>query len=172
MTSQIAITDLTYVCLHEAGHAVATYAVGGTVECLELPKEHAKARGVARANRPQDQSHIIAAAGFAVEYLLFQANRLLAADGTPLSQKAFIDAAMDNSSGDRISFFGSDETQPDGMWPAELDKFYMNFAIGKVVPLLEPMLLQIEELAAALESQGRVEQEQIERILCPNGDLA
>lgn len=172
MTTKIALKDLVYVCLHEAGHAVATYAVGGSVELVEILTEHAKARGRARANRPANQAQTIAAAGFAVEYLLFQANRLVAEDGTPLLEKAFIDASMNNATEDKISFFGSDQMQPDGMWPAEHDRAYMDFAIRHVAPLLRPKFAEIEKLALALESQGKVEQKQIEHILGLRGDGA
>lgn len=98
MTTKIALSDLAYVCLHEAGHAAATYAVGGTVEFIEILADHAKARGRARANRPPHGRQAIAAAGFAVEYLLFQADRLLAEDHTSLSEKNFISESMKNSS--------------------------------------------------------------------------
>lgn len=174
MTTKIALTDSVYVCLHEAGHAAATYAVGGTVEFIEILTDHAKARGRARANRPPHDAQTIAAAGFAVEYLLFQADRLLAEDHTPLSEKSFIGESMKNSSEDKILFFGSNEMLADNTWPEELDWIYMNYAIGRVVPMLSPMLKQIEKLAAALEMQGKVEQEQIEHLLgvVTRGDVA
>lgn len=53
----------------------------------------------------------------------------------------------------------------DNTWPAELDWSYMNYAIGHVAPILSPMLKQIEDLAAALEVQGKVEQDRIEHHL-------
>jgi hypothetical protein len=165
MLRTIATTDLAYVCLHEAGHAAATYHVGGSVEFIELIYAEGKTEGMTRAHRPPEGARTIAAAGFAAECVLFRANRLTTEDGTPLSQKAFIDGSMNNASKDKVSFFGKNYIQPDGTWPEHMDVEFMNFAIGQVQPLLRATFPRLEDLAAALGSTGRVEQEQIERIL-------
>ena len=84
-------TDEHYICLHEAGHAAATYLSGGHVELMELisgPHSTGKAR--VTAYRPNDKRKIIACGGFAVEYLLFVDKRIVDEGGQLIKEKSFI----------------------------------------------------------------------------------
>jgi len=76
--------------------------------------------------RTDEQRPHIALGGFAAEYLLFKADRLQKQDGQPPSEKEFIDFAIGNASEDRINFFGADHSGPDGFWPEDVDRKFMN----------------------------------------------
>lgn len=160
MIPNLTTTSTAYICLHEAGHAAATYLVGGTVEFIELMPE---AR--TNANRPPAGVRTIACAGFAMEFILYRDKRLVQADGLPITEKSFIDAAMNSTMLDKSSYFGSNLMQSDGTWPEHMDREFMNFAIRHVVPLMDELLPKIVELALALEAGGRLERSEIERIL-------
>ena len=166
MVALLKPSDQAYICLHEAGHAAATYLVGGSVEFIELlPQGSTEAGAKARTIRPHGTERTIAVGGFAVEYLLFRQGRLLDERGTMMTEKGFIDSAMNNSSADKISFFGSNLMEADGTWPAAQDREYMNFGVTVVAPQLEPMLDRIQRLAEALQAKTRVERAEIESIL-------
>lgn len=167
MSASIEINSLPYVCLHEAGHAAATYLEGGTVEFVQLMQtQNGRFGGRTRTQRPETADRkAIASAGFAIEYLLFKAGRVVSADGNLVTEKAFIDAALNNATEDRISFFGSDHMQEDGTWPATMDSDYMNYGIRRVAPLLQPMLTNLQKFATALEVESRLERARIETLL-------
>jgi hypothetical protein len=161
----IAPTDLALRCFHEAGHAAATYQVGGHVVLIDTNTGIPHLPAKTTAQRPEEGKHVIAAAGFAIEYLLFKQQRLVDGSGAPLSEKAFINQAFDNAIEDKIAFFGEDCALPDGTWPEEIDRYFMNFAIQKVAPTLERLFPAIEKLANALGISRRVNREKIEEIL-------
>ncbi|TDY25977.1 peptidase M50B-like protein [Paraburkholderia sp. BL6665CI2N2] len=165
MSQPIRISEVAYQCFHEAGHAVATYLFGGSVAYMELLHDNKQRSAVTRAIRPPESKQLIALAGFAAEYLLFKAGLLVAQNGTTLTEAAFIDQSMKNARDDRISYFGNDYSLSDGTWPKHLDERFMRVAMYRVAPQLELKLSQLDELAKTLETQGKVEQDQIERIL-------
>jgi hypothetical protein len=174
MPTSIEINSLPYVCMHEAGHVVAIYLEGGIVEFVELLEpQNGRFGGRTRPQRLDGAESLktVASAGFAVEYLLFRAGRVVSNDGNPITEKAFHYAAMNNATIDRISFFGYDAMQPDGTWPENLDKEYLEYAISEVAPLLKPMLGRIEEIATALQAEGRLEQTRIEGLVFLKGTL-
>ncbi len=160
----IVANDAKYVSFHEAGHAAATYLVGGTVEEIVLnagdePSDRA------RASLTEAGKRTIAAAGCAVEYLLYSKHRLVDESGAAISEKAFINRAMASAHHDKISFFGRDHETSDGTWPSELDEAFIKFAITEVAPKLEPLLSEIETLAKSLLAQKKLSQAQVENIL-------
>ncbi len=165
MTNPIKLTDEIYVCLHEAGHAWVTYLEKGYVEFVELSVESdGKCKGRTRANRPPASKQAIACGGFAVEYLLFMRDRIVDEDGVPITESAFINAAMNNAREDKISYFGVDLNDATGRWPAEKDDAFMTAGI-RLSGKLQPSFANIEALARALQSSKKVERTEIGRIL-------
>lgn len=167
MPTSIVIDSSRYVCLHEAGHAAATYLQHGIVEFVEIIQStNDRIGGRTRTNLPPTaDGKTIASAGFAIEYLLFKEGRIVSSDGEPITEKGFIDAAINNAAEDKVNFFGANHMQGDGTWPEEMDREYMIYGIQIVAPCLKPMLGKVEAFAAALECASRLEQAQIEELL-------
>lgn len=101
--------------------------------------------------------------GFAVEYRLYKAGRLLKQDGTPPSEKEFIDHAIDNALEDRINFFGGNCQQSDGQRPRNLDNQFMAFAIGYADDNMRFDL--VEQIAAELLAAGQLDEAAIQKIV-------
>jgi hypothetical protein len=159
-----------YVCLHEAGHAVATYIKGGHVELIELiehASEPGKYEGRTRAHRPPEARQFIACGGFAVEYLLFEWKQLTNSEGAPLAQKEFIDTAVGNASLGKEAFFGGNFIAKDGYWPDHYDNDFMEFAIQKVAPRLRRRFKEVEAIADALKTKKLLVRADIEALLSP-----
>src|SRR4051794_36699855 len=125
MTYPVVFNSPELACLHEAGHAETALGVGARVVEMELYRETPRSFGRTRVERNDSQRRHIALGGFAVEYLLFRAARLVKQDGQPPTEKEFIDFAIDNAGDDRVSYFGRDCAGPHGHWPAELDREFM-----------------------------------------------
>ncbi len=96
---------------HEAGHALTALAVGATVVEMELYLDPIRAYGRTRTNRTREQARHIALGGFAAEYLLYIAGRLVKQDGTAPSESEFIDHAYRNAAR-TLRRFGSTTQAP------------------------------------------------------------
>lgn len=145
------------ICLHEAGHAAAALMVGIAPALVELnddPTLAGPARSrVARGSKVQRRT--IACAGFAVEYLLYDAGRLVDGLGAPVDERGFIQVATgQNAFEDKERFFDANYEQPDKTWPKECDRAFMNHAIALSPLFLMPL---VTELAEALLIERRLE---------------
>lgn len=163
MPPKIVFDSPELACLHEAGHADAALGVGARVIEIVLYREESRSYGRTRADRTADQAQRIALGGFAAEYTLFRANRLLKQCGGVPSEKEFIAYAVGNAQDDRKSFFGGDFSGQDGQWPAELDKRFMALAIGHAEGHMRFDL--VERIADALLSAGRLDEAGVQGLL-------
>lgn len=152
MQQNIVFNSPENVALHEAGHAVTALAVGATVVEMELYFDTLRSYGRTRANRTEDQARHIALGGFAAEYLLYVAGRLVKQDGTTPSEKEFIDHAYGNASQDFDTFWtnhaGSADPAVLQMTRVDMDRDFMNYAIGRAKNGMS--LDVVERLADAL----------------------
>ena len=165
MTHTVVFNSPELACLHEAGHAETALKVGARVVEMELYRELPRSYGRTRVEGDTGQRRHIALGGFAVEYLLFRAGRLVNQDGRPPTEKEFIDFAIDNAGDDRISYFGRDWAGPNGRWPRELDHEFMNYAIGRAKNSMRFNL--VERIADALLATGRLDEDAILRLANP-----
>ena len=160
MPEKIIYDSAELACFHEAGHAVAALDAGARVVEMELYRDPVRSHGRTRCDRTEAQKPHIALGGFAVEYRLYQEGRLLKKDGNAPSQKEFMDTSIDNASDDRKSYFGGDFSK-DGLWPAEMDKEFMSYAIG----FADRMDFErVERIATALLEAGKLTEEEIVKL--------
>jgi hypothetical protein len=159
MTHTVVFDSPELACFHEAGHAETAIQVGARVIEIELCREVPRSYGRCRIDRDDLQRKHIALGGFAVEYLLFKAGRLVKQDGQPPTEKEFINYAIGNASEDRVSYFGTDLTSPSGVWPHENDSEFMNYAIGRAKNRMRFDL--VERIAAALLDAGMLDENAI-----------
>lgn len=151
------------VCLHEAGHAEVALAEGARVVEMELCRAEPRNYGRTRVNRTELQRPHIALGGFAVEYRLYRAGRLVKKDGKPPTEKEFIDYAIDNAIEDKINFYGSNRADRDGTWQPELDRRFMSFAIERAKTQMRFEL--VESIANALLASGKLDEAAINTIV-------
>lgn len=149
-------------CLHEAGHAETALSVGARVVEVELYREIPRSYGRTRVERDNTQRRHIALGGFAVEYLLFRANRLVKQDGRPPTEKEFVDSAIDNASEDRVGYFGQDLVGTNGRWPKKLDEEFVKYSIDRAENSMNFGL--VERIAVALLAAGKLDEDSIRRI--------
>lgn len=157
---KIELNSREYECWHEAGHALVCISLGGNVEFIEFVDDPAcpgKAR--TRCEVTQNIRQHVACGGFAAEYYLYQAGRLEA------TEKQFVTTALVNSFLDKQSFFGGNFEQKNGCWPKEMDIQFRDFAIYKVAPIVEKNVVALEEIATVLNTNGRIDSDQIKKIL-------
>ncbi len=162
MPPTIVFNSAELACLHEAGHAETALNVGARVVEMELYRQEPRSYGRTRVNRTEDQRCHIALGGFAVEYLLFRAGRLVKQDGQPPTEKEFIDYAINNAVEDRINFFGHDCDEADGIWPPALDKKFIQFAIGRAENKM--CLALVERIADALLAAEKLDEAAVQQI--------
>lgn len=156
MAPMIVFNSPELACFHEAGHAETALGVGARIVEIKLCRQQPRSYGRTRVDRNEDQRRHIALGGFAAEYLLFKAERLVKPDGVPPTEKEFIDLAMDNAIEDRISFFGQDYPGSDA-WPRELDDKFISFAIGRAENEMRFELVErISSTTPAMSSSKRM----------------
>lgn len=156
-----------YRAFHEAGHCAAAFLIGADVEFIELlPDGSGRCRVVHGINA--EQAQCIAAAGYAVEFLLFKSGLLAAPEGKP-PEKWFIDFSMANSWDDKKSFFGGDYSKGENAWPAGMDEQFMTFGWQVVSTMLRPWMPAIEALAIQLEATSRVTGAEARAIFAKHG---
>lgn len=166
----IRINEKPYMCLHEAGHVFATYLAGGYVELVEMMNNPGgKAHARVSAHFDRSARKLIACGGFAVEYLLYRAGRIVDSEGITITEKSFINASIANARLDKLSFFDGDFAEADGSWPADMDNEFMTYAIKNLVPAIGRDLERVELLASALDMKARLGRDEIEVIINPGG---
>ena len=116
-----------------------------------------------RADRTALQAPHIALGGFAAEYTLYRAGRLLKKSGEPPNEKEFINYAIGNAHDDRKAFFGQDFSGLDGGWPRELDERFISFAIGHAEQKMRFDV--VERIADALLSAGHLDEARVQQLL-------
>lgn len=146
-------TTRLYRAFHEAGHCAAAFITCADVEFLEL---FAEGGGRCRVLRSDDrnQARFIAAAGYAVEFILHRTSRLVASGNVKLSDKEFINLSMANAWDDKKAFFGGDYSQGEEAWPAEMDEEFMTFGWTDVSIRLQRWMPAIEVIAGRLETES------------------
>ena len=163
MKQQIIFNSPEYACYHEAGHAVTALSVGAKVVEMVLYREPLRSYGRTRVDRNKDQARHIALGGFAAEYLLYAAGRLVKEDGTLPTEKEFIDYAYKNAIDDFESFWinhaGSNEPTKLAMTEYDMEKQFMNYAIGRANN--EMSLVVVEGLAEKLLAANTLAEEDI-----------
>jgi hypothetical protein len=165
MTPKIVFDSPELACLHEAGHADAALGVGARIVEIVLYREESRSFGRTRVDRTAVQAPHIALGGFAAEYTLYRAGRLLQKSGNAPSEGEFIAYAIDNARHDQVGFFGGDFAEPDGQWPSELDERFMSYAIGHAEKQMRFDL--VERIADALLSTGQLDEAAIKRLATP-----
>ena len=144
----------TAVCLHEAGHAVAALVCGADLKFVEFI-DNPLSEGVARNSvitSNQAERKFVACAGYAVEYNLFLAQRLVDAAGVALLERAFIQKAIGNNAAfDKRQFFDEDREQSDGDWPKNDDLEFME--TGQKMALKIPMDIVFSVATALLNER-------------------
>ena len=152
MKQQIMFKTPEYACVHEAGHAVTALSVGATVVEMKLYREPQRSYGRTRVDRTEDQAPHIALGGFAAEYLLYVADRLLKEDGALPTEKEFIDYAYRNAVDDFKLFWtyhaGSSDPITLGIDQREMDDKFIKYAVGRAKN--EMSLELVEHVADAL----------------------
>ena len=150
-------------CFHEAGHAVTALSVGARVVEMVLYRKPQRSYGRTRVCRGKDQAGHIALGGFAAEYLLYAAGRLVKEDGALPTQKEFIDHAYTNAAEDYEAFWtnyaGSSDPTKLGMTEYDMDKQFINCALGRAKDGMS--LVVVERLAEALLAANTLSQEEI-----------
>ena len=96
------------------------------------------------------------------------AGKVVDSVGNAMAEKSFVSASINSAQLDKQSFFGGDFVEHSGLWPEHMDRQYMNFAIEEVAPKLLKRQEVIIRIAYALESQGFLENAEIEGLL---GDI-
>jgi hypothetical protein len=154
--------DVRYICLHEAGHAVATYYVGGWVEFIELSENSELHEALTHVHNTEGEHEFIACGGYAAELVLFNLGRVDAQDEGPLTIKQFISDAMANAWRDKVRFFGANHEKEDRCWPEEYDIKFMVYANDVVLPVIERNFKAVCAIADELESKRRISRADIE----------
>jgi hypothetical protein len=161
--SRVMFGSVELVCLHEAGHAEVALAVGARVTEMELYRAEPRNYGRTRVDRTELQRPHIALGGFAAEFRLYKAGRLIKQDGKPPTEKEFIDYAFDNAIEDKINFYDGNLADPDGSWPLKLDQKFMAYAIGRAENQMRFEL--VERIASALLASGRLDEVAINAVV-------
>jgi hypothetical protein len=153
--------SLELTCLHEAGHVLMLLKENVIPELVEVHSEPeiygrtraAKVGGAARRG--------VSSAGLAVEFALFDAGRLVDAEGKPVTEGSFLQAAVgEHAFEDKIMFFGQNRGA-DGFWPKKDDEAFIGFA--QTVKAFLNMHF-IEDFATELMEKGRLDADSIQMI--------
>lgn len=163
MTPMVIFDSPEYACFHEAGHAELAIYLGAKVNEIVLHRAIPRSFGRTNVNRTEEQRRPISYGGFAAEYILFRTNRLRKQDGTPPSEKEFINYGMVNASDDLTVFFGADIQTID---EAALEKLHRDFILAASNYAKRDMQFQlVEKLADGLLANDRLDEADVDRIL-------
>ena len=183
MLHNIVVNSPEYACFHEAGHAEAALRVGARVLEMELYKEQPRSYGRTRVEKKQDsyieQSRCIALGGFAAEYILYRAGRIVNEDGTSMSESQFIQYAYGNAEQDFAAFWATFNLPLLNTTQKEVDKQFMSFAIGMAqqdmkaatVERIADALLGAQKLTEAEVTEAatlRAQQQLVDSKVAPN----
>src|SRR4051812_16781244 len=110
MIQKIMFNSAELAAFHEAGHVETALQEGVTIVGVELYRERPRSYGRTRTHKPDThlQRMHVALGGFAAEFVLYRASRLVKEDGQPPTEKEFLDHVFNNAVEDRISYFGQD----------------------------------------------------------------
>ena len=98
---------------------------------------------------------------------MFEAGRLVDAEGRPVTEKDFIaEAVGQNAAKDKEMFYGENREGANGCWPEADDVAFIEFAQA-VKALLDNRF--VEEMAAELVAKGRLEAAEIAAIAARRG---
>lgn len=135
MQQKIILNSPEYACFHEAGHAEVALRVGARVLEMELFREQPRSYGRTQIKKTEDrhieQRRLIALGGFAAEFLLYSAGRLVNEDGTSPTESEFIQYAYRNVALDFVAFWGTDNPTLLNKSQKEMDFEFMNYAVGQ-----------------------------------------
>jgi hypothetical protein len=144
---------------HEGGHVDLALGLGVQVIESELHCGTPRSGGRTRIyGEPQDRNRV-GLGGYAAEFYLHKTGRLVKPGGGRLTDKEFMDSAMNNAADDKISYFGCDYTQPSGLWPGVLDEKFMNH--GATISNSFMRFQVVELIADALLIANRLDEQQI-----------
>ncbi|WNJ90077.1 hypothetical protein [Bosea sp. 685] len=158
MPPKITYGSYELVCFHEAGHAATAIQVGAQINEIEIYEDNGRYFGRTNANRTDEQSRHILLGGFAAEYQIYEAGRLVKPDGNAPDKSEFIYNSIRNATIDRQKFF---ELQfnafltEDEEWPTWMDKAFVNFAIGRAKN--EMPSAAVERIAYGLSGQRKLD---------------
>ena len=154
MPDKITYGSYELVCFHEAGHAETAIQLGSRVEKITIFDNADGPNGKCTIESFEAHRRHICLGGFAAEISLFQAQRLLNLDGSPVDEHQFVQASMRNATEDRRRFialqFGID-LSPDDEIPGDLDRKFMAFAQGRAEN--DMSLAAVERIAAAFKGR-------------------
>ncbi|HMH29067.1 MAG TPA: hypothetical protein VK580_10805 [Steroidobacteraceae bacterium] len=163
--------NLEYRCLHEAGHVVAAYAAGDSVEFVDMDSNPQGAHTrVNRANRDNfSAKKLIACGGFAVEYVLFKRKLVTNPSGQLMTPQEFMQSSMDNARIDKKMFCDAYIAEDGARWAETLDtelldSEFKNFALHEVVPHMESRWNDVEVIARDLALKRYLSRAQIEEL--------
>ena len=157
---RISILSPELVCFHEAGHVVTAATIGARVARVSLldgPPPH----GVSSIERTPPQAPFIACGGFAAEYFLTQAKRLVDRSGKVADAGLFLSEAQHNAQED-IRNFVRGMTAMNAFFGDPMDDF-VGMALGKVYHNIDFAL--VEEVASALLEKRILDEEQLIALL-------
>lgn len=172
----IQVNSKLHICFHEAGHIEAACLWGATVREVEI-EASGNPRTLITHKADLSTKVPIACGGYAVEWLLFNASRLVDDQGKLLSEQAFKSQAMENARLDKLPFYIKEPIDESGIypgslfqpyddktWPEESDEPFIDYAEQHIIPILQNHLTNIESLAAQLYKYGKLTQNEIETI--------
>lgn len=185
MMEPIVLNSYEYICWHEAGHVIAAYEIGATVEKVVVTKNHISdtteaivAKGgecktsvdyskIADSNL--DKKLYVACGGWAAEYFLYRHGLILNLEKTRKTEKKFIDESNNNCSKDKIEYAGADYSI-NGRWPEDFDDTFMDFGIKVVYPILTKNEAKLRSLWQEILQKQTLTQEEIELIVLSNNE--
>lgn len=159
MNDKIHFQSRELVAMHEAGHAETALSVGARVVLMELLVDGDRQYGRTRVDRTDEQRMHILLGGFASEYRLYRAGRLLKTDGSVPTEKEFIDNVFANAREDRVAFFTVDA---DFDFTKAEDTDFMKWAIGRAENRMRFEL--VERIADALLAKGILTEDEIKAL--------
>lgn len=160
LPQRISILSPELVCFHEAGHVVTAATIGARVARVALlagPPPH----GVSSIERTPPQAPYIACGGFAAEYFLTQAKRLVDRSGRLADAGLFLSEAQQNAQED-IQIFVKGMMAMNAFVEDPIDDF-VGTALGKVYFNIDFAL--VEKVASALLEKRVLDQAQLSSLL-------
>ncbi|GAB3038570.1 hypothetical protein GCM10027285_23250 [Oleiagrimonas citrea] len=146
-------------CFHEGGHADLALGLGVQVIESELHRGTPRSGGRMRAfGTPEDRNRV-GLGGYAAEFYLHKMGRLVKPGGGRLTDKEFMDSAMNNAADDKVSYFGCDFVQQSGLWPGGLDREFMSH--GATISNSFMRFQVVESIADALLIKDRLNAQEI-----------
>jgi len=144
---------------HEVGHATVCLHLSGDLDRIEFLEGDAQGFAVARGCYVMpDKERSVACGGFAAEFYLLRTGCVDGVDlNDPRDVEAVSERVFSNAWRDHQKFVGRTVTEDNDFTKEEKEEF-MNYAIDRVVPILDlyfaKMKLVVSELLAARNIEG------------------